>query len=192
MRPVLLAARALAMVLATTASTAADPHRASDWGEIAMRHCAPEWAALVALEPAPFEQHDVAQISPALGAAQAAAYDRFGTATHALAGYVAVFMGLGAAENQNHAYMKRVRARFDLAMCLSPDPAERALVKEVARAASDMGEAGLRAALFRGFDQFDCMKMDEASQAVFEAAAQPEPYPFDFAAIVTEHLQACG
>lgn len=160
--------------------------------EIAANHCAAEWARFEALKPDAWNEIAVVEIDPKIDTATTEAFNKYGAAVIALADYFGSFIGFSDVKNHNPDYFALTQMKYDLAMCLFPTEPERNLIVELARTTTNASDDEIRAALFEVFDQFDCMQVAKASDAIFSLDPSSQPFYFDFADITSAHMRVCN
>lgn len=180
------------LILAMSGAIMAEQRNTATQSEIAANHCAAEWAEFEALNPEAWNNFAPVEIDPDIDTATTEAFDKFGAAAIALDDYVGSFIGFADAKNHNPAYFTLTRTKYDLAMCLTPTEAERDLIVELARSTIDGSDDEIRAILFKAFDQFDCMQIADASDAIFSLEPSSQPFSIDFAEITSAHVIACN
>ena len=159
--------------------------------EVAARHCNAEWARIDALNSdawgniAPFE------IDPNIDAMTTDAFNKYAAANIALADYSRFFVGLADEANHSRTYLETAQARYDLAMCLMPTEPERDLVIRLARTSIEASDMEIRDNLFAAFDQFDCLQMAQASEAIFKLDPSLPSFSANVEAIISAELKAC-
>ena len=180
------------LILAMTGATMAEPRDTVTQPEIAANHCAAEWARFEALQPDAWKELALVEIDPTIDTATTEAFNKYGAAAIALADYMGAFVGFSDAKNQNPAYFSLTRTKYDLAMCLIPTEPERDLIAELALSTTDASNEEIWTALFKVFDQFDCMQVAEASDAIFSLDSSSQAFSIDFKAITSAHMRACN
>jgi len=159
--------------------------------EIATNYCPAEWARFETLNPNPWAELGPAEIDPNIDIGTTEAYNKYAVAVIALADYFGSFVGFSDPDNQNESYFTQARSKYDLAICLTPSNADRELIVELARTTTQVSDAEIRLSLFKGFDQFDCMQIALASEAIFDEGIQNQFSSFDFEAITSAHMKVC-
>ena len=180
------------LILAMSGAIKAEQRHTVTQSEIAATHCAAELARFEALKSDAWNELALVEIDPEIDTATTEAFNKFGAAAIALADYFGSFIGFADAENQNPAYFALARTKYDLAMCLIPTEPERDLVVELARSTTDAPNDEIRAILFKAFDQFDCMQVAEASDAIFRLEPSSQPFSIGFEAITSAHMRVCN
>ncbi len=180
------------LILATSTAMMAERLKTITHAEVAASHCSAEWARLEPLKPDAWRGLKPNKIDPNIDAATTEAFNRYSTAIIALADYSGSFVGFANATNHNPTYLALAKAKYDLAICLMPTEQERDLILELARTTIDASDREIRAALFKAFDQFDCMQIAKASEVIFGLDLSSQPLTIDFAAITSANMKACN
>lgn len=189
-----LIAAATALFLSIPASALADPATITR-PEVAMEHCAPQWAEYSTHFPAAWADLAPIEIDPTLPTEATVAFNKYATAVVALAEYFGAFLGLEDVDNHTLEYLEQTRARFDLAMCLFPTKADRTHIMALAQLArgetTPQDEARIRTQLFGTFDTFLCMKADEAGRQIVALDPTRPDLSQQITTILSETLVAC-
>lgn len=159
--------------------------------EIAKTHCAVEWGAFETLKPGAWSELVAVKTDADLDAASTEAFNTYAAALFALADYSASFVGLADEANQTPANIALARAKYDLATCLFPTDDERDRVVALSQGKPDALDADLHETLFEAFDQFECMRFDKASEAIFALELTEQSPTFDFQAITSATMKVC-
>ena len=188
MKTVLSVFAIAAVLFAISVLWFAAPNKTVTIDEVVSLHCAAEWAKFEGEKPKVWTTLNPIEIDPTLDAAATDAFNKYTVAVIALADYMGVFVGFSAETNQTLEYSDVARAKFDLTMCLLPTEAERDLIVDVARSTTGASDDAIRAKMFEGFDQFECMQFAKASEAIFSV----ESFPFDYKTITEANMKTCN
>lgn len=181
-----------AVLIMSGGSSMADMRATVSQIEVAEANCPSEWSDLAQLKPNAWAELGAFEVDPEIAPVTTEAFNKSATAVIAMADYMGSFVGLTDPENQNPIFLALARAKYELAMCLIPTEAERNLIVELARSNNIASDEEIRAAFFKGFDQFQCMRVADASEQIFDLDILSPDFPSDFEAITTSTMKVCN
>lgn len=181
------------LILTITGVAWADDAQTTPLTAIAEHHCPNEWSNLVAMQaPTSITTAPPIEDDSTLDLATKNAFNRYVAAVAAGAEYAGLLMHLASSPTTTKQEFERARARFDLAMCLTPTQRERDLITVWSMNRSSRSEAETRKTLFGHFDDFSCMKMDVASRKIFDLDPAAPNFKDQAADILVRTLRACS
>lgn len=181
-----------AVLIISGGSSLADLRTTVSQIEVAEANCPSEWSDPAQLKPNAWEGLGAFEIDPEISPATSDAFNKSATAVIAMADYMGSFVGLTGPENQNPTFFALARAKYDLVMCLVPTEEERNLIVELARSNEIASDEEIRTAFFKGFDQFQCMRVANASEQIFDLDILSANFSSDFEAITTSTMKVCN
>lgn len=189
LRHITLLATTVLSVLSGSATAA--PVRVA-LSEVAAEHCAAEWAAFSTLAPDAWGAYPPVTVERTAPKATADAFNKYTAGAVAMADYFAAFLGFKDPAFQTRDQFDLAQAKYRLAECLALSSEERDLVIAFMVANSEHSEEIIRQSLFQGIDQFRCMKIDAASEAIFELDPEDANFGTLYEDIVSSTLRDCA
>jgi hypothetical protein len=181
-----------AMLMMSSGSSMADQPVTVSQIEVADASCPSEWSDLTQLKPNAWVELSAFEVDPEIAPATTDAFNKSATAVIAMADYMGSFVGLTDPENQNPTFLALAHAKYELVMCLIPTEAERNLIIELAILNGIASDEEIRGTFFKGFDQFHCMRVADASEQIFDLDTLNRNFSSDFEAITTSTMKVCN